>query len=44
MPAADGLYANRYRGTGSPVPRTTVVAFDRLSPTVYVWTSATRIR
>lgn len=44
-PANDGgLYANLFRGTGAPVPRTTVVAFDRFSPTVYVWTSAIRVR
>lgn len=42
-PANDAaLYADLFRGTGTPVPRTTVVAFDRSSPTIYIWTSAIR--
>ena len=32
------LNANLFHGTGRPVPRSTVVAFDRFSPRVYVWT------
>ncbi|HST63171.1 MAG TPA: hypothetical protein VLK84_30960 [Longimicrobium sp.] len=39
-----GLNAHLFRGTGTPTPRTTVVAFDRFSPTIYIWTSATRVR
>ncbi|MBW3571580.1 MAG: hypothetical protein KY467_10780 [Gemmatimonadetes bacterium] len=31
------LNAHLFRGTGRPVPRTTIVAFDRLSDRVYVW-------
>lgn len=37
QPANDAaLYAEVFRGTGAPVPRTTIVAFDRLSPDVRV--------
>lgn len=43
QPANGGaLNAELFRGTGEPVPRTTVVAFDRTSPTVFVWTRGTR--
>lgn len=43
QPANDGaLNADLFRGTGEPVPRTEVVAFDRLSQTVYVWTNEAR--
>jgi hypothetical protein len=42
-PANDnGLHADLFRGAGDPVPRTTVVAFDRASDAVYVWTSGIR--
>lgn len=33
----NGLYADLYRGTGSPIDSLAVLAFDRRSPTVYVW-------
>lgn len=40
QPANDAaLYAELFRGAGAAVPRTTIVAFDRLSPDVYVWTT-----
>ena len=39
-PANDAaLYAYVFRGTGNPVPQSTVIAFDKASPLVYVWTS-----
>jgi hypothetical protein len=42
-PSNDGaLNAHLFRGTGTPVPRTTVVAFDRTSNAVFVWSGATR--
>lgn len=35
-PANDAaLYAELFRGKGAPVPRTTIVAFDRTSPDLY---------
>lgn len=40
-PSSDaGLHAELFRGTGAPVPRTTIVAFDRMSPDIYAWTTA----
>jgi hypothetical protein len=43
QPANDGaLHAHLFRGTGAAVPRTTIVAFDRFSPDVYVWTTVRR--
>ncbi|MDP9350456.1 MAG: hypothetical protein M3P51_02785 [Chloroflexota bacterium] len=36
------LNAELFRGRGSPVPRTTVVAFDRSSETIFVWSVAER--
>lgn len=35
-----GLNADLFRGRGTPVPRTTVVAFDRTSSRVFAWTGA----
>ena len=41
--ADDGaLHAELFRGRGAPVESTIVVAFDRTSPAVFVWTRATR--
>jgi hypothetical protein len=37
-----GLHAELFRGTGAPVPRTTIVAFDRMSPDIYAWTTVGR--
>jgi len=43
-PSNDGaLNARLFRGTGTPVPYTTVVAFDNVSETVFVWTNGTRL-
>lgn len=43
-PSNDGaLNAGLFRGTGAPVPSTTVVAFDNGSETVFVWTNGTRL-
>jgi hypothetical protein len=42
-PSNDGaLNARLFRGTGAPVAYTTVVAFDNVSATVFVWTNGTR--
>jgi hypothetical protein len=42
-PENDGaLNARLFRGTGAPVASATVVAFDNVSPTVFVWTNGTR--
>lgn len=42
-PSNDGaLNARLFRGTGAPVAYTTVVAFDNVSQTVFVWTNGTR--
>ncbi len=42
-PANDnGLHADLFRGAGSPVPRTTVFAFDRASDAAYIWTDGVR--
>jgi hypothetical protein len=37
-----GLNADLFRGRGTPVPRTTVVAFDRTSSRVFAWTTVAR--
>lgn len=39
----NALNARLFRGTGAPVPYTTVVAFDNGSETVFVWTHGTRL-
>ena len=38
----NGLHADLFRGTGDPVPRTTVIAFDRASDAVFIWTRGVR--
>jgi hypothetical protein len=40
QPANDGaLYSEPFRGTGAPVPRATIIVFDRGSPGIYAWTT-----
>jgi hypothetical protein len=43
QPANDGaLNSHLFRGNGDPIPRDVLIAVDRVSPRVYVWTGSFR--